>query len=251
MLQVWLYAIISVLIISVISLVGLFTLSIKSKLLKKILIYLVSFSAGAMFGGAFLHLFPEIVEKAGALTLTITSFTLLGIVIFFALEKLILWHHCHIPLTEHEHVHSFAIMNLIGDGFHNLLDGLIIGASYLVSIPTGIAATVAVAFHEIPQEIGDFGVLIHGGFSRAKALGVNFLSALAAVVGAVIALTASIYIEHIEFFLVPIAIGGFIYIAGSDLIPELNKQSGFKNSILQLIAFIAGIAVMALLLLIG
>jgi len=249
MLDIWIYAIVSVIIVSVISLVGIFTLSIKVEKLKTFLIYFIAFSAGALFGDAFLHLLPEIVEKNG-FTLTISSFILVGIGGFFLIEKIIHWQHCHLPITD-DHVHPFAVMNLVGDGVHNFLDGLIIGASYLVSIPAGIATTIAVALHEIPQEIGDFGVLIHGGFSKGKALGINFLTALGSILGAVIALLAHSYIENIEIFLIPIAVGGFIYIAGSDLIPELHKEFTVSKAILQLIAFIAGILVMAALLLIG
>ena len=247
MLEVWLYTIISVFIVSLISLIGILTLSIKVEKLKTFLIYMVAFSAGALFGDAFLHLLPEIVEEHG-FSLTVSGFILGGIAIFFTMEKLVHWQHCHHPITE-DHVHPFAIMNLVGDGVHNFIDGLIIGVSYIVSIPVGIATTIAVALHEIPQEIGDFGILIHGGFSKGKALGLNFLTALAAIIGAVIALTAQSYIENIELFIIPIAVGGFIYIAGSDLIPELHKEFTVKKSILQLIAFIAGILVMAALLL--
>jgi len=178
------YTIISVILISLISLVGIAALSIKTSKLKKFLIYLVSFSAGALFGGAFLHLLPEIIEEAG-FTLQISFLILGGIVLFFVIEKVIHWNHCHISLSEN-HVHPFAIMNLVGDGVHNFLDGLIIAATYLISIPAGFATTIAVAFHEIPQEIGDFGVLIHGGFSRKKALAWNFVSAIVALLGAII-----------------------------------------------------------------
>lgn len=245
--SVWVYSLLSVLVVSLISLIGILTISIKPKKLKKILIYLVSFSAGALLGGAFFHLFPEILKEVG-LTFQVSSFILGGIVLFFVMEKIVHWQHCHIPVTKN-HIHSFAIMNLIGDGVHNFLDGLIIGASYLLSIPIGIATTTAVAFHEIPQEIGDFGVLIHGGFSRARALALNFVSALISVVGVVISLTLSNYIENIQFFIIPIAIGGFIYIAGSDLIPELHKEFTVKSALLQLLTLIAGISVMAALLL--
>jgi len=247
MLDIWLYALASVLIVSLISLIGIVTLSIKVEKLKTFLTYMVAFSAGALFGDAFLHLLPEIVEKNG-FTLIISGFTLGGIALFFVIEKVVHWQHCHYPITE-EHVHPFAIMNLIGDGVHNFIDGLIIGVSYIVSIPVGIATTIAVALHEIPQEIGDFGVLIHGGFSKSKALGLNFLTALAAVIGVIIALLASIHVKNIELFIIPIAVGGFIYIAGSDLIPELHKEFETKKAILQLLAFIAGILVMAALLL--
>jgi len=247
MLDIWFYAIISVLIVSAVSFIGIFTISIKADRLKKFLIYAIAFSAGALFGDAFLHLLPELIEEAG-FTLLFSSLILAGIVLFFVMEKLVHWQHCHMPITQ-EHVHPFAIMNLIGDALHNFIDGLIIGASYLISIPAGIATTLAVALHEIPQEIGDFGVLLHGGFSKGKALAINFLTAITAIVGAVIALISSAYIESLELYLIPIAIGGFIYIAGSDLIPELHKEFTIPKALLQLIAFVIGILIMAALLL--
>jgi zinc and cadmium transporter len=243
---IWFYSIVSVFIISLIAFVGLLGLSVKVDKLRKVLIYLVSFSAGALFGDAFFHLLPHLVEENG-FSFLISSMIILGIAGFFALEKIVHWQHCHMPITK-GHVHEFALMNLVGDGLHNFIDGLIIGVSYLVSIPVGIATTVAVGLHEIPQEIGDFGVLVHGGFSRTKALFVNFMTALTAVVGVVVALIASQYFELLEVIVVPIAVGGFIYIAGSDLIPELHKHQGFSKGILQLIAFIAGVVVMVLLL---
>lgn len=248
-LNIWMYGLASVFIVSLISLAGITFLSIRPKKLENILIYLVSLSAGALFGGAFLHLLPELIE-GGNFSLETSYFILVGVVLFFIIEKIIHWHHCHKSLNEKHHkVHSFAIMNLFGDGFHNFLDGLIIGASYLVSIPLGIATTLAVILHEIPQEIGDFGVLLKGGFSRGKALFWNFVSALIAFLGLVLAFTLSNYVEGIHAFLIPIAIGGFLYIAGSDLIPELNKEFEIKRSIFQLITFVLGIALMAALLL--
>ena len=147
-----------------------------------------------------------------------------------------------------EHSHPVSSMILVGDGVHNFLDGLIIGASYIISVPAGIATTLAVALHEIPQEIGDFGVLLHGGFTKGKALAFNFLSALTAFVGVIVALVLTNYIENIEAFIVPVAIGGFIYIAGADLIPELNKHPKISSSIIQLLTFVAGILIMASLL---
>jgi len=242
MLEVWLYSLVSVLIISLIAFVGVFTLSIKTNKLSKILLYLVSFSAGALFGDAFLHLLPEVVEKFGLSTQI--SFSILGgIVLFFVTEKFIHWQHCHTP-TKKGHVHSFAIMNLIGDGFHNFLDGLIIGASYLANIPTGIATTIAVAFHEIPQEIGDFGVLVHGGFSKSKALFLNFVSATFAILGLVVSLLLARFVENLTSYIIPVAIGGFIYIAGSDLIPELHKEFTTKKAMIELGMFLLGILVM-------
>ncbi len=246
MLERWLYVLISVLVVSLISFIGIFTFSLKADKLRKILIYFVAFSAGALFATAFLHLIPEVVEKTG-FNLRIPIFLLLGIILFFIIEKIVCWNHCHMPITKN-HVHSFAIMNLVGDAFHNFLDGLVIAASYLVSIPLGITTTFAVIVHEIPQEISDFGILLHGGFSRKKALLINFATALTAVLGAIIGLILSGFINGIEFILVPIAAGGFIYIAGSDLIPELHKEFNIKKSIWQLIAFILGILIMVALL---
>ncbi|MFH1290836.1 MAG: ZIP family metal transporter [Nanoarchaeota archaeon] len=247
--QVWLYSIISVFIISLISLIGILTLSIKTKKLQTFLIYLISFSAGTLLGDAFIHLLPETVETYG-FGLNISLYILAGITLFFILEKVIHWQHCHGSITHSGHVHPFAYMNLVGDALHNFLDGIIIAASYLISIPAGIATTIAVLFHEIPQEIGDFGVLLHGGFSKSKALAVNFLSALFAILGAILTLWLGSIITNLELILIPIAIGGFIYIASSDLIPQLHKHSNkISKSLLQLIAFLAGIATMALLLL--
>jgi zinc and cadmium transporter len=146
-------------------------------------------------------------------------------------------------------VHAFAYTNLIGDALHNFLDGVIIAGSYLVSVPVGMATTLAVMLHEIPQEIGDFSVLIHGGFTRQKALWLNFLTALSAVVGAALTLVLAERIEGLVSWLLPLAAGGFIYIASADLIPELHKDATTKRSLGQILAFIIGIGVMASLLL--
>lgn len=245
---IW-YVILSVFIVSIISFIGVLTLSLNANKLKKFLLYLISFSAGALLGDVFLHLVPELIEE-DLFTLT-TSFSILfGIVIFFGLEKIIHWQHCHRSMLEEHHFHAFAYTNLIGDALHNFLDGIIIAASFLVSIPVGIATTIAVILHEIPQEIGDFGVLLHAGFSKGKALLLNFASALLAALGALVTLLLTNKIESLQEFLIPITIGGFIYIAGSDLIPELHKESDkFGKSILQLIALVLGILVMAALLL--
>jgi zinc and cadmium transporter len=203
---------------------------------------MISFSAGGLFGDAFLHLLPEIVELHG-FSLTISLSLLLGIIFSFVVEKIIHWRHCHHPTTE-DHPHPFAKMNLVGDTVHNFIDGIIIAGSYLVSIPVGIATTIAVVFHEIPQEIGDFGVLLYGGYTKNKALFVNFLTALAAILGAVIALVLSSSVEQLAMFIVPFAAGNFIYIAGADLIPEIHKEVELSKSIMQGITFILGVLVM-------
>lgn len=243
--SVWLYSIISVMLVSLISFVGLFTLSLTDTKLKNMLLYFVSFSAGALFGDAFFHLLPEVTESSG-FTIEVSVSVIAGIALSFLIEKIIHWRHCHFPQST-DHVHPFAIMNLIGDAVHNFIDGLIIVASYLLSIPVGLATTLAVILHEIPQEIGDFGVLLHGGYSNTKALFYNFLTALTALVGAVVGLIISTRIENMAGILVPFAAGTFVYIAGSDLIPELHKEVKIHKSALQLVSFLAGILIMVLL----
>ena len=246
---VWIYTLASVLIVSLIAFVGILTLSIKADKQRRFLIYFISFSAGALLGDAFIHLLPETVKEFG-FGLSTSLYVLLGIIIFFIVEKIIHWNHCHHPTTT-GHTHPFAIMNLVGDGVHNFIDGLIIGASYLLSIPVGIATTLAVIFHEIPQEIGDFGVLLAGGFSKGKALLLNFVTALAAILGAIVALIIGSYVENLTQILIPIAAGAFIYIASADLIPELHKKTQVSISIMQLITFILGVLVMVALLALG
>jgi len=247
MAQVWTYTIVSVLLVSIISLVGIVTLSFPKALLKKILLFLVSFATGALFGGVFFHLLPEAADDGW--NLAISLYILAGIILFFVFEKFIRWRHCHEP-TNDEHPHHLAPMNLLGDGIHNFTDGLIIAGSYLVSVPLGMATTLAVVFHEIPQEIGDFGILIYAGYSIKKALILNFLIALTAFLGAIVTLIISSKIGNISSILVPFAAGGFIYIAGSDLLPELHKEVILWKSFLQLISFLLGIALMAALILI-
>lgn len=250
-------SLLSVILVSLISLIGLASISIREEKLRKILIYLVSFSAGALLADAFIHLLPEAVETSG-FALSVSIYVLLGIGLSFVIEKIIHWHHCHHThsaecLEEHHNhvrVEPFAKMNLIGDSVHNFIDGLIIGGSYLVSIPIGLASTFAVILHEIPQEIGDFGILLHGGYTRKKALFLNFITALTAIVGAIIAILANQIIPNLTEFLIPFAAGSFIYIAGSDLVPELHKETNFRKSALQLLTSVLGVLLMVALLLI-
>jgi len=247
--QIWLYSLGSVLIVSLLSFFGAIILFIKQSILKRILLCLVSFSAGALLGSVFLHLLPELVNE-GSFTLMSSVFILVGILLFFVLEKILHWRHCHLTAT-HEHTHPLAFMNLVGDAVHNFIDGALIAGSYLLSIPVGIATTVAVIFHEIPQEMGDFGVLLHAGMKPKKALLFNFLSALSAVLGVLVVLGLGISNQSLVQIVIPITIGGFLYIANSDLIPELHKETNFKKSIMQLVMFLAGIAIMGSLLLGG
>ena len=244
----WILGLTSVIVISAVSLTGVIVLWLKDKQLEKILLYLVSFSVGGLFGDAFIHLIPEAIEEGG-FGISVSLLILLGILFSFAVEKFLQWRHCHIP-TSSEHPHSFAYMNLFGDTVHNLIDGLIVGGSYLVSIPIGISTTLAVIFHEIPQEIGDFGVLIHGGFDKKKAVWFNFSTALTAVLGAIIALVLGATLEGFIPLLIPFAAGNFIYIAGSDLIPELRKdEPNLKKAAMQIVSITLGVGMMLLVLL--
>jgi zinc and cadmium transporter len=241
------YTILSVIIVSLVSLIGIISLGFKNNL-NKLLLPLVSLSAGTLFGGAFLHLLPEAVEKAG-FTLQISLTLLSGIVIFFILEKLIHWRHCHAHAHDKSHKHKtslkhIAIMNLTGDGLHNFLDGLIIAGSYMISVPVGIATTIAVILHEVPQEIADFGVLVYSGLSKSKAILFNFLSAAVSIVGAVIGLILGSKSGYFIEMIVPFAAGGFIYIAGSNLIPELHKECRLRDNFSHLFMMLIGIGIM-------
>jgi zinc and cadmium transporter len=223
------------------------TLSFNKARLKAILLCLVSFAVGGLFGDSILHLLPEAFENLGSNVKT-SLYILSGIFIFFVLEKFMRWRHCHIPASK-EHLHPVVFLNLIGDAVHNLIDGMIVAASFMVSVQIGIATTLAVVLHEIPQEIGDFGILVYGGTPVKKALLFNFLSALTSVLGAVIALAIESYIKGFSVYLLPITAGGFLYIAGSDLIPELHKEDHMKisTSLWQFVFITLGVGVMALL----
>jgi zinc and cadmium transporter len=245
--HIWTYTILSVCIVSLISLIGVFSLALARDKLQKILLFLVSFAAGGLFGDAFIHLLPESFKKLGW-GLATSLYVVSGILVFFVLEKFIRWRHCHISVSE-SHLHPVVTMNLVGDGVHNLIDGMIIGASYSVSIPIGITTTVAVILHEIPQEIGDFGILLHGGLSVKKALAFNFLSALTAVLGAILSLSIGPEVKGYSTAMLPITAGGFIYIAGSDLIPELQCECDASISAMQFVSMVMGIGIMALLVL--
>jgi zinc and cadmium transporter len=248
MLDLVTYIILSVLAISLISLIGVFTLAINNAKLHKVLLYMVSFSVGALLGDVFIHLLPEAFDAADPERIGI--YVLSGILFSFIIEKFIHWRHCHLPESE-SHVHSFAYVNLIGDSLHNFIDGIILAGAYFISIPVGMATTVAIILHEIPQEIGDFGVLLHGGFTKAKALFWNFITALTAILGAIVGIFLGSSSSTLSF-LIPFAAGNFIYVAGSDLIPELHKDnrqtiSATKN-FLQLFFIILGISMMYLLI---
>jgi len=240
------YILISNFIISLGGLIGVLTLTINEKLLQKILLFLVSLSAGAMMGGAFIHLLPEAQEKYRNGNMFII--VLLSFIFFFLVEKLLYWRHCHRGKCE---IHIFGYMNLFGDSIHNFIDGLVIAATFLTNTKLGIVTSLAVVLHEIPQEIGDFGVLLYAGFGKKKAIIANFFVALTAVVGGIVGYFLSFSINHFTTYLLPFTAGGFIYIAASDLMPEIRKESDVKKSLASFAVFLLGVLFMFVVKLIG
>ncbi len=236
------YALGSVIVVSLVSLIGIFGLSLRKGLMEKYIYIFISLAVGALLGDAFIHLIPEAFEEASN-PLLISILLIGGILFFFILEKFMHWHH-HGEDTEENHIHPVGKLILFSDGVHNFIDGVIIGASFLVSIPLGLATTLAVILHEIPQEIGDFAVLLHAGYTKARALWLNFLSALLAIAGVLFSLALGDVLQNFILYFLPIAAGGFIYIAVADLIPELQKTKELKYSVLQFIALTVGILVM-------
>ncbi len=226
--------------VSIIAFIGILTFFLKQELLNRVLLILVALSAGGLIGGAFLHLIPEAVEEKGA-DLGIFLYLLLGFCLFFVLEQFLRWRHEH--GTVHK-IQPFSYMILISDSVHNFVDGLIIAASFIISYPIGIVTTLAVALHEIPQELGDFGVLIYGGFSRIRALAFNYISAVAAIIGGITGYFISTPIHDYILYLLPFAAGNFIYIAAADLIPEIKHTTNIRRSAIHFCAFLVGLGIM-------
>jgi len=245
--MVWVYVLISVFLVSLVSLIGVFSLALKDKILQKILIYFVAFSSGALIGDVFLHLLPEATNKDG-FSVSVSMLLFLGVVSFFILEKVLRWRHCHEVGCENHSKH-IGTLSLVSDAVHNFIDGVLIGVSFLVSIPLGITTTLAVLLHEIPQELGNFAVLLHSGFTKEKALWFNFITALTAILGAILAIALGNRLGGLEAIMVPFTAGSFLYIAMTDLIPELHKEAGWKASLIQLLFIVGGFAMMGLLLL--
>lgn len=256
-------ALVAVLLVSVISLVGVVTLSRDPTVLRRRLPLLVSLAAGFLVGGAMLHLLPEAMEALGP-GLRLPLLFLGGFLGFFLLERY-LWFHHHgtsVPLGNPDgdphrpghgleedcaEPHPVVIMNLVGDGAHNLIDGMAIGAAFLIDPAAGVATTVAIALHEIPQEIGDFAVLVHGGLTVRRALLFNFLSALVAVAGVGVALVVGARVDGFSAALLPITAGSFIYIAAADLIPEIHRHRDRSRAAAQVVFLFAGVGLTLLL----
>lgn len=222
----------------IISFIGALTLALKEKTTQKILFILVAFSAGSMIGGSLLHLLPESLEVLDidfAMLLFIAGFS-----VFFLVERFLHWHHCHGGNTCE--VHTYSYMVLIGDSIHNFIDGLVIAAAFIADLTLGFVTSFVIIGHEIPQEIGDFGVLLHGGMKKKKALFYNFISQLSAVIGGLVGFFW--LSEQLRIFLLPFAAGGFMYIAASDLIPQLHKEAKLTRATLAFAFFLLGVLVM-------
>lgn len=243
--QIWINTIGSLVAVSALSFIGALSLAFGQDRLKRALLYLVSFSAGALLGDVFLHILPEISRvhfgaKEGA-------YVLGGILLFFIFEKYMHWHHSH--MEHREEIHAVVYLSIVGDALHNFMDGLIIAGSFLVSPALGLATTLAVIFHEIPHELGNFAILVHGGWSPKKALLYNFLSSFAAIFGGIIVLLLAKNLASAPTLLLALGASSFIYVSLSDLIPEIHKELDRLKSVFLLMAFVLGIAVMGLLIL--
>ncbi|MBE9516390.1 MAG: ZIP family metal transporter [Proteobacteria bacterium] len=230
------------LLMSAIALVGSVTLILRESTLQKIILPLVAFAAGSLIGGAFFHMIPAGMAKISNTTV-LFAWLLTGFALFFALEQFLHWHHCHRARADCKQPLTYLI--LIGDGLHNFIGGMAIAGTFLIDIRLGIMAWLAAAAHEIPQELGDFGVLIHGGWRKHTALLFNVLSGLTFLLGGLVAYAASFTID--VAFLIPFAAGNFIYIGASDLIPEVAKHEDMKKNLVNFISFIVGIMLMYLI----
>lgn len=224
-------------VVSLISLIGVITLGISKHRLQGFIFALVAFATGGLVGGALFHLLPE------SLTLGFAAFyyVALGILVFFILEKFLYWRHCHRGECD---VHTFTYLNLIGDGLHNFTDGVVIAASFVTDVRLGVATSVAVALHEVPQELGDFGILVYGGFTVKKALLFNLLSAASCIVGGVATYFLHSYTSALKIPLLAFSAGGFLYIALVDLLPELRKKTGLRESLVQLVFILLGVGLL-------
>lgn len=230
--------------VGLISLIGVFTVGFKIHT-KKITFFLISLASGSMLGGAFFHLIPESLEQGAERALPTIG---VGVFVFFILEKFFIWRHCHLHQNPAEHGRpTAASMILASDAIHNFIDGVIIASAFLASPHVGVSVSLAIMFHEIPQELGDFGVMVHCGFSVKKALVANLLTATTAIAGA---LGAYFFIEAmplVQMYILPLAAGGVLYIALADLIPQLHERVAVRETAWQILLLAGGFIVMLLL----
>jgi zinc and cadmium transporter len=227
------------LLMSCIALVGSLTLVLKPQTLDRILLPLVAFAAGSLIGGALFHMIPAAVQEMQN-SIALYVWLAAGFIIFLALEQFLNWHHSHSPRPDERQPLTYLI--LIADGLHNFIGGLFVSASFLVDFKLGVIAWLAAAAHEVPQELGDFAVLVHGGWSKTRALIYNFASALTFLLGALVAYAVSARVDVV--FLIPFAAGNFLYIGAADLIPEIKKGHDIKTNIFHFFAFALGLGLL-------
>lgn len=228
--------------VSLIAWVGVLTLFVREELVDTLLLGLVALAAGSLLGGAFFHLLPRAIAETGT-TDTLPLFLALvsGFCLFYVLEQFLHWHHHHAATHEHEPV-SYLV--LVSDGIHNFIDGLVIAAAFLAGESLGVVTTLAIALHEVPQEIGDYGVLLYGGFNRRRALVYNYLTQATVIGGGVAGFFLNDVIGGVPTALLPFAAGNFLYIASSDLIPEIKTETRPRRSVLYFLVFLIGLALM-------
>lgn len=234
--DIFFWILIATIINSCVGLIGIFFFLLKEQRLKKISVYLMAFSAGALLGGAFFHLLPEALEEVPVIH--VFTFAVLGFIIFQILEVYLHWHLC-----KSCDVHPYSYIMTIGDALHNIIDGMVIAASFIVSIPLGIITTIVIILHEVPQEIGIFGAIIHGGQKKETALLYSFIAQTTCILGGIIGFYFSQINTLFSVFLIPFAAGGFIYIVAADLIPEMHKLDN-SQKLKTFIIYISGLVMM-------
>lgn len=238
------YSIISVSLVSSISLIGIIFVAFTSKFVNGLVSLLVSLAAGTLLGDVFFHIIPELSVRY-SFDQKVSLYLVSGILFFFILEHILDWRHCHDGNCG-EHTHPVAVNNIIADGIHNFLDGVVIGASFGVSVHLGVLTTIAVVLHEVPQELGDFGILVSAGYSKRKALLFNLLSSSLAFLGLVVVFFLGEEIGGLKYQLLSFSAGGFIYISMSDLMPSIRHEMNFRKRLPQLLMVIFGITLMYL-----
>jgi len=234
------WIVLSTFLVSLIALISIIAFLIKEEILEKVIFFLISLSIGALMATAFFHLIPEALELEKENKEKVFLIVIVGFLMFFIVEKIFHWRHCH---EKECPIHSFAYINLLGDIIHNFIDGLIIAAAFLENFPLGVITTFAVIIHEIPHELGNFGVLVYGGFKKSRAIILNFATAIFAILGGIIGFYLYHLTENFISFLIPFSAGGFIYIAASDLIPETRKETNPKKILLNFIILGIGIII--------
>lgn len=242
--KVFLQIIVSSLLVSAMSFIGIVFFGLGFNI-RRITFYLISLASGTLLGGAFLHLIPEALEANGP---GIFKSVAVGVFLFFILEKFLVWRHCHTHQRPEDHVRPVAAnMILVGDAVHNFIDGVIIASAFLANPGLGVSITMAIILHEIPQELGDFGTIIHGGYTMKQALFLNALTATFALLGAILTYFFIGTSTWVSAYVLPAAAGGFLYIALADLIPQLHEQIAPKQTAIQICLLAAGFGAMVLL----